>query len=451
MVWLTLSRATCSLNLEGLYDPPRALTQQIIYPTPTMMNEPDPTTSAEPASTPAGNAPATAANPRQTYTTLGAQHPESGDPQRPGTPQNDHSSFQATAGQATYHTKPALTKGPQLPKVTEDPSPGHDMGTGVSEAGVTTPTTPGALNALNSAEQTFPTFVTPDEPDHPNRPNSAIPTGDVAESTADTVTFTAQGHTHTIAQVQGSTGVYTIDGVHTIHRGRPAITVNGIGISADSSGQIIAGSRTMTISVEQTPTVNSVIFTAHGEIHTLEPAHRSVEGYVIDGSRTVLADAPPVTLSGLKISIGSSGAIVAGSQTLVMSKSDQLTTSTGAAIEADGQTFSIEPMTGKDGLYQVDGSRTITAGGHAITVNGVTISADLSGDVMANSQTITFSDVVTANRPTSPPRTSLPTVVYPTESSHTSTKSSQANARTLEKVKGLLVWLLISVPLLLWP
>lgn len=152
---------------------------------------------------------------------------------------------------------------------------------------------------------------------------------------------------------------YVIAG-QTLVPGGPAITVSGTRLSlAPSASQLVVGSSTIPlIASGALPTL-----TVGGQTLTANPSSQ----YVIDG-QTLAPGGPAITISGTRISLGSSAsALVVGSTTIPLS------TGAGQVTAYPSLTIGSQTVTANNQGQYIVGGQTLTPGG-VITVSGTTIS-----------------------------------------------------------------------------
>ena len=160
--------------------------------------------------------------------------------------------------------------------------------------------------------------------------------------------------------------------------GSSAVNVAGISVSLDSSGNLFLNG--VPTSLAQMPTdASPEILTVGGKTFTAKPA-----GFAI-GSSSLLPGGSAITISGMLISLASSGVLIVGTSTISMATA----TPGSNIISAGGQTLRASP-TG----FQIDGSSVIP-GGSPVTVSGTPISFGPSGVLFVGSSRITLSPQIT--------------------------------------------------------
>lgn len=156
----------------------------------------------------------------------------------------------------------------------------------------------------------------------------------------------------------------------TLHPGGAGVIISSTPISLASAGNLIIGSSTVLLPKYLPETVGST-FTIDGHVFTASPSGLSVDGTAINRG----AD---ITVSGLRINLGSSGELVVGSSTIMLSQSSA--PAMPSVFTLGGQLFTAYPS----GLSV--GGTTIIPGGGGITISGTPISLGPSGDLIVGSR-----------------------------------------------------------------
>lgn len=277
--------STCSWNLNGLYDPPRLLSQEITYPTPTYPSRQS-TASARPASPPTNSGAPETAGPH-TSTVVPSSTPDlpihstapaDPAPQSPASPTIDQPTRSFGSDPAGNSQKP--------------PDPPVNSGT-ISMSGFLPPIvettraakTANALSVLSSAEHTIQSA------DPSSHPTHLTPNVDPTTQQREALTFTADHQIHTIAAVPTATGLYAVDGSYTITEGAPAITMDGMRISAGTCDVIMVGSRLMTLSASASAT-SSEMDSGQSGVSTTGPSSFTPSEYTVDGPTKTGSDVP---------------------------------------------------------------------------------------------------------------------------------------------------------------
>lgn len=179
--------------------------------------------------------------------------------------------------------------------------------------------------------------------------NLGINTGSATQSV-----FAVAGQTFT-AEPTG----FAIAGT-TLMPGGSAVIISGTPVSLAPGGTLAIGSSTLALP-------SQTIFTVGGQTFTAEPT-----GFAI--ASTSIAPGQAVTISGTIISLGPSGALVVGSNTMSLP--------TQSVFTVDGQTFTAEP-TG----FVLEGA-TVAPGEPGVTISGVDISLGTNSVLHIGSQTL---------------------------------------------------------------
>ena len=183
--------------------------------------------------------------------------------------------------------------------------------------------------------------------------SSTINLGTDAGSATQSV-FAVAGQTFT-AQPTG----FAIDGT-TLAPGGSAVTISGTPVSLAPGGTLAIGSSTTALPAQ-------TVFTVGGQTFTAEPT-----GFAI--ASTTLSPGQAVTISGTVVSLGPSGTLVVGPNTITLP--------TQSVFTVDGQTFTAEP-TG----FVLDGT-TVAPGGPGVAISGVHISLGTNSVLHIGSQTL---------------------------------------------------------------
>ncbi|KAI9684960.1 MAG: hypothetical protein M1822_005609 [Bathelium mastoideum] len=184
-----------------------------------------------------------------------------------------------------------------------------------------------------------------------------------AESPAlpNAATVTIGGSTYT-----ASSNSPLVIGSNTLSVGGPAATISGQAISLGPQGVVVDSS---TVSYSAAPEGGEgAVVTVGGNLYSA-----SSGAPLVVGSTTLSAGGPAQTIDGQRISVGSNGLII-GSSTVAYSSSSVFQ---GAVIALGGNLY-----TASSGVPLVIGSKTLSAGGPAITINGQRISIGSQGAVI---------------------------------------------------------------------
>jgi hypothetical protein len=161
-----------------------------------------------------------------------------------------------------------------------------------------------------------------------------------------------------ISTVSGSSEAYILPS-QTLAAGGPAAVISGATYSVVSQGssiQIVSNGQTSVVAISEATSIPGL-----GEVSTVDTI---AEGYVLDGSITVIAGGAAATVSGVVYSALPSGLGV------VVDGSDEFASYIEQGISGSGS---------GDSPYIIGGTALPSAGGDAVTVSGVVYSALPSG------------------------------------------------------------------------
>ena len=158
----------------------------------------------------------------------------------------------------------------------------------------------------------------------------------------------------------------------TITPAGPGKTIGGTRISLDSSGLLEVGSSTVALSAEQ---ASPTVFTVGSQVLTAESNAIFMEGV------SITPGGPGKTISGTRVSLGSSGFLEIGSSTIFLSDEQALPT----VFTIGSEVFTPNPT-----AISMDGT-TITAGGPGVIIAETPVSLGSSGLLEVGSSTIFLS------------------------------------------------------------
>lgn len=323
------SWSTCTAETLGGFDPPRALTAAIaLIPDPTAVS--DPSTRAEPASSPIHPLPA------QTLTAKP-------DPptQTPGLGAIIYNAF-GKSGPQDDGSSPGLLPPQSIFTIDAQTFTANPTGFKVNNTAIVPGGTAQTVDGMKI---------------------SLDPSGVLAIGSS-TISLTDPPATPLLA-VAGQTftpnpSAFSIAG-SIISAGDPAVTISGTVISLGQSGALAIGSST----VDLLP--SSKAFTVAGQVFTPNPSAFSIAG------TTISAGGPAVTVDGTVISLQPSGNLILGSSTIPL-LTPQATFSSD--INIDG--FNVKAGSSFD---IVDGI-TLSAGAAGITISSQVVSLEAGGSTL---------------------------------------------------------------------
>lgn len=422
--------ATCSLDLHGLYDPPKALT--------TVTAEASPTTSAlpgSPATTKGPSATATA-KPESVTASSGLSTERGPDPPEPttrDTTSNIRGTQSGTAGDPTTRITSAqtaesvesvvasgsgdrsTTSPAQSDRASDGPSGGVDrstlrpaepvpsMGTVAISAdpvdpknvvigGTTYP--PGAVLTIDNTSVSVATGSVIIEVSSSRAQSQNADAGLIATG--------ANSRTEGSLETSAHTDIFTFAGVtHTAVVASGSLILDGTDIDPDPSVTNLPS--VMPQPTEHTPAspeetgsnsaVNSVTFQVAGHMYTATQVSGAGVAVEMDGTTFSLGGAA-ITLDGAVMTMGSAGLLVDGSSAISLQGTqpppDEI------QITAESETFTALRLDGQSSGDLLVAGATLSPGGPAITADGVEFSAAPNGLVIDETQTRHFTSAPTA-------------------------------------------------------
>lgn len=226
--------------------------------------------------------------------------------------------------------------------------------------------------------------------------------------------------------------------------GASPTTIDGQTVSQGSDAvYLLSGSRTIPFTAAGSSgaplTPNTGYSTEAAGSATLAVSFTSRDGTsaAVLGSVTLSVGGPAATVSGFAVSLGSSGLVLLGSQSLTFSNAGLPSVSTlpspGLNVLAAGSlTVTASALSGSPKTLAVDGT-LLSQGGPAETANGKTVSVGSSGLVLIDAQTtVTFSTINGGSATTTSANLPLVTTAagssIPSSSAPKSTSSSKSAA-----------------------
>lgn len=391
--------SSCVLDLEGLYDPPKALTQALTEAGPSGPGGYSSTTAAPASSVTNTLASATALPVSTAASTTAVSEPassqtqeptsaETSSPEEPETtvPQQPSSSSQAQSDPPETSITPEQPDSTVPVASTEtkaDPASSLVQATIKSEDPQTTSSTQGIGGIIASVLGVTSSTVASEEADPTNNDfSSTVKTATEAVITAGDSTMTlTQLASGSSIEVNGETlsaGQVTTIGTVVVSAGASEVVVDGTGTA--TFPQVTAMATLPQVAGASSQLASGAAITVNGATYTASQV--SSGGIAIAGS--TLSQGAQVTISGQTFSAGPSGLVVGGTTTVVISQSAQ---QTSAIITIGGSTYAA--ATASSGGFVVAGS-TISQGGQ-VTISGQTFSAGSSGLVIGATTTIAIS------------------------------------------------------------
>ncbi|KAK4552959.1 hypothetical protein LTR86_009883 [Recurvomyces mirabilis] len=415
--------ATCAVALEGLYDPPKALTPQAAEATPTVSSVATPM-SASPASGQATTGPTQTASPvvsKISTQLLPASSATSGDPavsaSQAASNAAEGPSVVASSADSTARASSESGSGSSNADLGAAGSilsqalatSTNDVGAGVGGAvasvigatrivSVTDPSDPGSTNGAGSDPET-------NNGSDPGTNNG----GNVATVKVGSSSFTVIATT----QASGSSAVIIVGGGTTVTLSPGQISsAAGVAVSAGSNGGAVIGTgaaaATVGVSANQEAgdglaVVQSTAGTNNGAIltvgsNTLTAIATTLTGLdgkvttaaVIAGS-TLIQDGAAATVDGQAVSLGSAGLVVGSATTLNLSHLPSASAIiTGAVVTLGSTTLTASEtvVTGSDGRLTTEAvvaGATLQLNGATASVLGHNLSLGVNGIVVDGS------------------------------------------------------------------
>jgi hypothetical protein len=453
--------ATCSLDLRGLYDPPKALQPATAIVVPTQPGAPA-TTSAIPASGPPTATPDPTAQPEQEdpSPTQNPADPPAPPPSTIKTPEQEDPGPTKTPADAAPAPPPTTIRSPDSPSEPATgatnpspnapaPVPSHTSNQPISadpagviisliagtsdhgpsyQAPASDPASAvvsliaGSLNngaskqspagnpatlipGTNTAQ--YPQAQDPQAQD-PQAQDPQAQDPQVQDPQAQDSPSSLAGHVADPGPIIFSVGPQTM----TVTPGQPlvvagstlspnaAITVDGHTYSSGSAGLVVDGTSVVPLPGSETQ-ASATVVTIGSQVFTAsaaDPDHPSA--LMIDGT-TLTPGGPIATIGGVAVSAGSAGLVVGGTQTVPLPNPESA--SAGASSQAvftlGGSPITVFLPSGTSNAIVVDGT-TLSPGGPAATMSGTIVSAGSAGLVVGGTQTIPLSDFGSASADT---------------------------------------------------
>ncbi|KAK4960355.1 hypothetical protein LTR10_003250 [Elasticomyces elasticus] len=397
--------ATCGNALEGLYDPPKALTAAT-----TLDGLSGPYVVSTSLASPASTAHAPGPSPTTTVSRTVAHDPSFSanqpvplpDTVQGSSPTSDLSSSapaisdepssdgpssgyaDQVSSQETIDSTLTSSKPSSLPQYTSTPSTGAagaNAGAAVASilASVSQTYDPGQYGTSSTSAKDPGAVVASILANGGSTSPATDRTSTVVEDpTSDPLVFTAGGQVHSATNIAGLSGVFAVDGI-SITAGGSAQQISGHEISALSKGLVVDGTTVapVAVSASNLDIIQSTQTGSDGQ---------SITEDIIDGSITIQPGFNTVQ-DGHAYSLGPSGVVVDSTVKYTVPDSP---ISDGILFTAESQTLTANPIPGVTGVYVFD-STTVSADGSVMTVDGVTFTAQSSGLLVSDSQVMASS------------------------------------------------------------
>ncbi|KAK5130675.1 hypothetical protein LTR08_001836 [Meristemomyces frigidus] len=394
--------ASCAVNLNGLYDPPKFLSAAT---TEAGVSQPgvQTSTAASPASTPSH----AAASPTAP-TTSGQVTPaaESTMPEAPAAQSTASGAQTSPASPAGANSEdPTSASGQDTSTISSGQHPAQGTSSGAGEAAQSTETADignagGAVasilgNTASSASNTEPapqSLTTPDGAASTaaggdvgsGKTGGATSIADPGQSAASTLETSRQDATTIVSSVLGGSSTSTSGGYQAApsqdpgaSTATPAAVVGAGGHTSDAEASSLSLSGDNQVNGGSS-LQSTFVFTAQGSTHTGSPIADSSGIYAVDGS-TVSIGGSAVVVNGATLSAGDSVLLVDGTPVAV--SSDQAAHTQPVVLTADGAPYTASPVSGSNGHDDIDGT-TLAPSSPAVVISGAVVSAALSGLVV---------------------------------------------------------------------
>lgn len=381
----------CSLDLRGLYDPPKALQPATAVVVPTMPGA-SPTTSATPASGLAGATPDPTALPGQDDP-MPSQRPV--DPPAPASP-----STKATG--PTPNDPPA----PASPSAKATTSPQNDPPPVASQQNPADPASkPGSPPPTANQE------TSADPAPKPNDPQSAVSRQNSADSAGALISLIAGMSKGGVSNQVPAAGPATTVLGGTAAKPPPA--QNAANSPTDALGALTA-SPADSVRSDGSPVASNSEGGSNNDDPSRPAASNGDAGQVVGGSPVVfpvgsqtvtvvpgqplviagstLGSNAAVTADGHTYSSAGAGLVVDGAATIALPSSGGVVSA--AVITIGSQTFTASAADPNNPSAIVIAGTTLVPGGQAATIEGAVISAGSAGLVIDGSQTIPLTGVI---------------------------------------------------------
>ncbi|KAI9655959.1 MAG: hypothetical protein M1821_005020 [Bathelium mastoideum] len=200
---------------------------------------------------------------------------------------------------------------------------------------------------------------------------------------------------YTAYQESGQNGAVVIDS-QTLSIGGSPVTVGGHVVSLGGDGIVIDGRSTAALDVPVTADpamvakATAVLSFGSQQITAFEESN----GDMVIGTQTLSVGGPAITMDGHLVSLGSQGVVIDGRSTVAIGPSVAAGQDLQAKATAVISLGSSKITAFKEGNGDmIIGTRTLSVGGSAITVDGHTLSDARGGIVVDNSRTVSWSEI----------------------------------------------------------
>ncbi|KAK3672779.1 hypothetical protein LTR78_007365 [Recurvomyces mirabilis] len=416
--------ATCAVALDGLYDPPKALTAQTTTDGPSGPAGVQTTTAASPASTVNNNSPtatgiatsvAPSTQPAQASSTANADPGNSGAGSSGANSGVADPGTSAGSGAAESSSANLGAAGSILSQaLSTATNPATSQGSGNT----------GAAGSKGAGSNSGSSDNSDAAASQGSGANSGFGSGSNGASSAaldpSTISVGFSAFTVVATQATGSSAMVVANGgvTATLTAGQ-TLSIGGQAVSAGSTGGVVIGSGSAAATVVPAASIGSgssaaqfsgvvISVGSSSSLTAVQTVVTSSNGeattQAIIGGSTIAQGGAAATINGQTISLGSDGVIV-GSSTQAVSVLAAATAS-GAVVQVGTSSLTAvqSVITGSNGqltTQAVIGGTTTTQGGAAATINGQVVSLGSSGVVGGGSTTQAISALATNAAPSS--------------------------------------------------
>lgn len=399
--------ATCSLDLRGLYDPPRALQPAGAVVKPTAPGAVA-TTPATPASglasvTPAPTAQPEHEDPSPSYTSKLPASPSANSPDSPSvatptsSPNNPSPTVKQSGGQHSSDDPIGVLVSVIAGMSNDGIQSQHEDASGAPIA-----LSPSALDsesasamqsdngdparpaASHSDDVPGVPQDSPIDPSHAANPSNDGSTRSNSGDSADPTVFSVGSQ-----MITATPGRPLIVAGSTLSADA-ALTVSGHTYSSGSTGLIIDG--TSAVPLPSTGGQDSAaVFTIGSQILTASAVDKAQSSAIVVDGTTLVVGGSAATIAGTVVSAGSAGLVVGDTQTVPLSNGDSASNgkSSQSVLTLGSNTITAILPQGTGDVVVVDGT-TVSPGGSAVTIDGTEVSAGTAGLVIGGTETESF-------------------------------------------------------------
>ncbi|KAK3614650.1 hypothetical protein LTR56_027118 [Elasticomyces elasticus] len=224
------------------------------------------------------------------------------------------------------------------------------------------------------------------------------PSGNSGVASTSQAVFSANGETYTAIQSDSTAAAVIGNSDTTFTLSQGATTQIGTqAISIGTSEAVFVGGETVLYSAATSTTTQIFVFTAGGQTYTASQAASTGDVVLGNGGTTItLSQGASTQLGSQGVSVGTAGAVIVGSETVVYSAAAPVA-SQGATFTAGGETYTVLQASGSlPAVIQGAGTTATAYPGAAATINGQVVSINDENSVVVGTQTLELSNVPSA-------------------------------------------------------